>query len=152
MSFDTEKLERLTLPEPDPPPADCPPPAEPGLQGKVRRLAARAKGRLLRVPVIGRGLLLAARAFAMPGAVRRLQDRADELAAAVHDLSSQVKADQMLALRQIREAQRELADELRDLEDQTAARDRQLHWVLARQAEQFRELTADPAVRGHRAA
>jgi hypothetical protein len=96
-------------------------------------------------------LRLLRHALTVPGAVRRLQAQTAELAAAVHAVSSQIKADQMMALKQIRDAQRELADELRVLEDQTAARDRQLHWVLARQAEEFQQVIADSA-RGQRAA
>ena len=89
----------------------------------------------------------------LPGAVRRLESRTNELAAAVHTVDAQLRADQMSALKQIREAQREMADEMRALEDQTAARDRQLHWVLARQAEQFHDLITDAAsARMHRAA
>jgi glycogen(starch) synthase len=138
------------VPPPDPPPCPDRQPVEPGLRGKLHRLRGRVKKRLLRIPVLGRGLRLIRLTLAVPSAVRRLQAKTDELAAAIHTVSTQIKADQMSALKQIREAQREMADELRTLEDQTAARDRQLHWVLARQAEQFHELIADMTPRGQR--
>ena len=82
--------------------------------------------------------------------VRRLEARTNELAAAVHSVGTHLRWDHTSALKQVREAQRILADEMRTLEDQTAARDRQLHWVLARQTEQFHDLIADAGPRGQR--
>lgn len=132
------------------PPAPAPAPSA-GTPGRPRGFADRVKAAVRRVPVLARALRLVRQTVAVPAAVRRLEAQTADLAAAVHAVNA-LKADQMAALTQIRDAQRNLADEIRSLEDQTASRDRQLHWVLARQADEFHRLITETGSRGQRAA
>lgn len=132
---DTSWFADFTAPA-DPLPPVAVSPAPTGFKGKL----SRVRTKLNRMPVLGRIIRYFKHTIAIPLAVRRLQAQSAELAKAIHAVSSQLKSDQMVALKQIRESQREMAEEIRNLEDQTAARDRQLHWVLARQAEQTQGL------------
>ena len=147
-NLDTSWFGEFVPPLTPPQPPATAPLAVPRPRLHLRRVLKQIASKLGRIPVLGRGLRIVKASLLMPRTVKRIEARAAELAAVVHELNGRVSTDQRIALAHVRDSQRTIARELHDLTEQAASRDRQMQWALTQQAERLGDVLADrPAQR-----